>query len=57
MQSVGIIICWLTPYYDNAEVLKIIEEEAAPFFLGQKNVKSVAEIIQNRIQLYVNEHR
>ncbi len=45
------------PFYDDAEVLKIIEEEAAPFFLGQKNVKEVAEIIQNRVQLYVNEHR
>ncbi len=45
------------PFYDNAEVLKIIEEETSSFFSGHKNAKDVVGIIQNRVQLYVNEHR
>ena len=44
-------------YYNNTEVSKIIDEEAASFFSGQKDAKAVAEIIQNRVQLYVNERR
>lgn len=33
----------------------IIIEEAAPFFSGDKDVKTVCEIIQNRAQLYLDE--
>lgn len=33
----------------------IIVEEAAPFFSGDKDVKTVCEIIQNRAQLYLDE--
>lgn len=33
----------------------IFEEELAPYFIGQKNADEVAEIIQSRVQLYVNE--
>ncbi len=44
-------------YYYNSEVSKIIDEEAASFFADQKDAKAVAEIIQNRVQLYVNERR
>lgn len=39
------------------ELMNIITEETAAFFKGQKNVKDTADIIQNRIQIYVNEHR
>lgn len=39
------------------EFLTIIEEEAEPYFEGQKTVDEVADIIQSRIQIYVNETR
>ena len=39
------------------EVDKIIREEAAPYFTGQKSVDEVTEIIQNRVQLYINENK
>ncbi|MCL2254993.1 MAG: hypothetical protein FWC09_11180, partial [Lachnospiraceae bacterium] len=35
----------------------IIFEEAQSFFNGQKSAKAAAEIIQNRVQVYVNENR
>lgn len=35
----------------------IILEEAQPFFSGQKPAKEVADIIQSRVQIYVNENR
>lgn len=42
---------------NNQELINIITEEAAPYFAGQKNVNEVADIIQNRVQIYVNENR
>ncbi len=36
---------------------QIIEEEAASYFAGQKSAKEVADIIQSRVQIYVNETR
>lgn len=42
--------------YDNA-LNQIISEEAAAYFAGQKSAKDVADIIQSRAQLYVNETR
>lgn len=48
----------LTQVYKLDEnLLKIIEEEAAPYFAGQKKAQDVAAIIQSRAQLYVNETR
>ena len=44
-------------YSYNEQLMAIIEEESAPYFAGQKTVDEVADIIQNRIQLYVNESR
>ncbi len=41
----------------NEELLNIVTEEAAPFFEGQKTVDEVADIIQSRIKIYVNESR
>ena len=35
---------------------RIIGEEAAPFFNGDKSVEDVAEIIQSRVWLYLNEN-
>lgn len=41
----------------NSNVTDIITEETASFFAGQKTAKEVADIIQSRIQIYVNENR
>ena len=38
-------------------IFNIIREEAGSYFAGQKTVDEVVEIIQNRVQLYVNEIR
>lgn len=39
----------------NEEVANIIYEEAAAYFSGQKSAEEVADIIQSRVQIYVNE--
>lgn len=39
------------------EIMNIINEEAEAFFQGQKSVDDVADIIQKRIGVYVNENR
>ncbi len=44
-------------YSYNEALLNIVAEEAAPYFAGQKNAKEVADIIQSRVQIYVNENR
>lgn len=41
--------------YDR-EIYKIIEEEAAPYFEGQKTAQEVADIIQNRVSNYIAEN-
>ena len=47
-----------TPYFsvENDEIIKIIHEEAGAYYSGQKSVEDVVSVIQNRVQLYVNEH-
>lgn len=44
-------------YKRDETLLNIIEEEVAPFFSGQKNVKDVVSVIQSRAQIYINENR
>jgi ABC-type glycerol-3-phosphate transport system substrate-binding protein len=44
-------------YEWDTNMYTIISEESAAFFAGQKNAKEVADIIQSRIQIYVNENR
>ena len=39
------------------EIMNIINEEAEAFYQGQKTVDQVAEVIQRRVSLYVNENR
>ncbi len=39
----------------NDSVRNIIFEEAAAYFSGQKTAAEVADIIQSRVQIYVNE--
>ena len=41
----------------NAGILSIVEEQAAPFFAGQKSAEEVAKLIQSKANLYVNEQR
>ncbi len=41
----------------NDEIISIIIEEAEDYFAGQKTVGEVSEIIQNRVNIYVNENR
>ncbi len=38
-------------------ILKIIQEEAASYFAGQKSAADAASIIQSRVKLYVNEQK
>lgn len=44
-------------YTVDRSLQQIIEEEAASYFSGQKSAKEVADIIQSRAQIYVNETR
>ena len=39
------------------QLINIITEETEPFFKGQKSASDVSNVIQNRIQVYVNENR
>lgn len=42
------------PQYDET-VMNIIQEEAAGYFAGDKDISMVTATIQNRVQLYLNE--
>ena len=44
-------------YSYDTQLIQIITEEAAPFFEGQKTAQDVADIIQSRVKMYVNENR
>lgn len=41
--------------YENYSIRKIIRQEVQPFFMGDKELDGVCEIIQNRVQLYLDE--
>lgn len=45
------------PYYYNEEVMNIINEEIDGFFTGQKPAEDVADVIQRRVQNYVDENQ
>lgn len=42
-------------YYDG-DVENIIVEESAAYFAGQKSAEDVADVIQSRVQIYINEN-
>ena len=44
-------------YSYDTDLMKIITEEAAAYFAGQKSVDEVADIIQNRASTYISESR
>ncbi len=52
-----LLYSFTSPYRSDSSVFKIIEEETASYFAGQKSAKDVATIIQSRAQLYINESR
>lgn len=37
-------------------IMKVISEEAAPYFAGQKSVDEVINVIQSRVQIYISEN-
>ncbi len=41
----------------NQDIMNIIKEEAESFFEGQKSARDVAQIIQSRVQIFVDENR
>lgn len=41
---------------DDKQFMKIVQEEAAAFFAGQKSAQKTADVIQSRVQVYVNEN-
>ena len=43
--------------YKTEPILKIIEEESQDYFNGSKSIEQVADIIENRVQLYLDEQR
>lgn len=43
--------------YYNEGIINIVKEEAESFFSGQKSAKDVAQVIQSRVQIYVDENR
>lgn len=44
-------------YYNNTEIINIVNEEIESYFTGQKTADAVAAIIQSRAQIYVDENR
>lgn len=46
------------PYFDagSDEIIRIVSEEASGYYSGQKGIDAVAEVIQNRVQLYIDEN-
>lgn len=43
--------------FSNRYISEIIEEEVQPYFAGEKDVDTTADIIQSRITTYINESR
>ncbi len=43
--------------YRDTSVSAIIEEETAAYYAGEKTAEEAADIIQSRVQIYINENR
>lgn len=56
-QVVEFILSVDRAYYYNEKVFNIINEEIGGFFAGQRSAKDVADVIQSRAQVYVDENR
>lgn len=46
-----------TVYSYDTQLFKMVSEEAAYFFNGQKSAQEAAKVIQGRVQVYVDENR
>lgn len=48
-----------TIYYDasDSSIYSIVSEEAGAYFAGQKSVDDVADTIQRRVRIYINENK
>lgn len=56
-QVVEVILSANKLQYYNEDIQNIITEETAAFFEGQKSANDVAQIIQSRVQIFVDENR
>lgn len=45
----------ITPQQNNSKIQTIIEEEAKAYFSGQKSAQEVADLVANRVTIYLNE--
>lgn len=45
------------PSLKTKPILDLICEDAEAYFSGTKSIEEVTPIIQNRVQLYMDEHR
>ncbi len=58
VQQIRELILTTTKVADyNQEILDIVQEQAAPFFAGQKTAEEVAKLVQSKANIYVNEQR
>jgi len=56
-EAVKALIAVAKPAFENdEEIYGIISEETGAFFHGQKSAKEVADIIQNRVSIYLSEN-
>jgi len=44
-------------YNYGSEIINIINEEAEPYYKGQKSIDEVVKVIQSRIDIYVNQNQ
>jgi ABC-type glycerol-3-phosphate transport system substrate-binding protein len=51
-----IIACKTLRSFDQ-EIINLVNEEAAPYFAGEKSAQEVANIIQSRVSIYVRENQ
>lgn len=56
-QIVNFVLSVDRAYYYNDSVFNIINEEMGAFYSGQKSAQDVANVIQSRAQIYVDENR
>lgn len=56
-QILGVINSTRSVYDNDQEILDIITDEVAAYFAGDKDVQTTANMIQSRVNLYVQEQR
>ena len=39
------------------DIWDIVWDEASPFFYGEKSAEETAQVIDNRVQIYLNERK